>query len=102
MQCAHSATIWAFGRTGDPCFEILGASLLPRCVGFDAISTLEIWHVWIFTNFTHFHLFSHFFAHLHHIHSFLGGRVRCAQGIFLGYFRSLPLWDPSEGGGYEG
>ena len=36
-------------------------------------------------NFTHFHPFSHFFAHFHHIHSFLGGSVRRAQGIFLGY-----------------
>ena len=24
-QCARSATIWASGRTRDPCFEILGA-----------------------------------------------------------------------------
>ena len=24
-QCAHSATIWASGRTRDPYFEILGA-----------------------------------------------------------------------------
>ena len=39
-QCARSATIWACGRTGDPCFEIIGASLLPCCVGFDALSTL--------------------------------------------------------------
>ena len=28
-QCACSATIWAPGRTRDPYFEILGASLLP-------------------------------------------------------------------------
>ena len=48
-QCARSATIWAFGRTGDPCFEILGASLLPRGIGFDAFSTLGMWHFWIFT-----------------------------------------------------
>ena len=53
-------------------------------------------------NFTHFHPFSHFFAHLHHIHSFLGGSVRRTQGMFFGYFGALPLWDPSEGGGYEG
>ena len=30
------------GRIGDPCFEIIGASLLPCCVGFDAFSTLGI------------------------------------------------------------
>ena len=41
-QCTRSATIWASGRTGDPCFEIIGASLLPCCVGFDAFSTLRI------------------------------------------------------------
>ena len=41
-QCARSATIWASGRTGDPCFEIIGASSLPCCVGFDAFSTLGI------------------------------------------------------------
>ena len=41
-QCTRSATIWVFGRTGDPCFEIIGASLLPCCVGFDAFSTLGI------------------------------------------------------------
>ena len=41
-QCVRSATIWASGRTGDPCFEIIGASSLPCCVGFDAFSTLGI------------------------------------------------------------
>ena len=35
----RSATIWASGRTREPCFEILGASLLPCGVGFDASST---------------------------------------------------------------
>ena len=42
VQCARSATIWASSRTGDPCFEIIGASSLPCCVGFDAFSTLGI------------------------------------------------------------
>ena len=28
VQCAHSVTIWAFGRPRDPYFVILGASLL--------------------------------------------------------------------------
>ena len=28
-QCARSATFWAFGRTRDPYFGMLGASLLP-------------------------------------------------------------------------
>ena len=28
-QCGRSATIWAYSRTGDPYFVILGASLLP-------------------------------------------------------------------------
>ena len=42
VQCARSATIWASGRTGDPCFEIIGASSLPCYVGFDAFSTLGI------------------------------------------------------------
>ena len=41
-QCARQANIWASGRTGDPCFEIIGASSLPCCVGFDAFSTLGI------------------------------------------------------------
>ena len=27
-------------------------------------------------------------------------RAACAQGNFLGYFRSLPPWDPWEGSGY--
>ena len=27
-------------------------------------------------------------------------RVGHAQGNFLGYFQSLPLWDPQEGRGY--
>ena len=54
-QCNY----WASGRTRDPCFEILGASLLPRGVGFDAFSTLGIWHFWIFT---HFHPFPPLFT----------------------------------------
>ena len=41
-QRARAATIWVSGGTGDPCFEIIGASLLPCCVGFDAFSTLGI------------------------------------------------------------
>ena len=53
----RSATIWASSRTRDPCFEIIGASLLPCCVGFDAFSTLGIEHFWIFTQF---HPFPHF------------------------------------------
>ena len=36
-------------------------------------------------NFTHFYPFLHFFAHLDHIHCVLGGSVRRAQGIVLGY-----------------
>ena len=89
MQCGHlggrlkrSATIWASGRTGDPCFEILGASLLPRGVGFDAFSTLGIRRFWISPNFTHFHPFSHFLGEY---------QTRCARGAcavrVLGLFR---------------
>ena len=39
--------------------SLLGASLLPRGVGFDAFSTLGTWHFWIFT---HFHPFPPFFT----------------------------------------
>ena len=53
-------------------------------------------------DFTLFHPFSHFFAHLHHIHPFLGGSVGRTVGMLFGYFGAPPLWDPSEGGGYEG
>ena len=42
-------------------FEILGASLLPRGVGFDSFSTLGIWHFWIFTHFHPLPLFFHTF-----------------------------------------
>ena len=36
-------------------------------VGFDASSTMGIWHFWIFTHFHPFPpLFTLFFAHLHH------------------------------------
>ena len=37
-QCAHSATIWASGRTRDPYFEILGAPrgiMVTSSGGFD-------------------------------------------------------------------
>ena len=55
--------------------SLLGASLLPRGVGFDAFSTLGHGIFGFSPIFTHFHPFSHLFAHLHHIHSFLGGSV---------------------------
>ena len=53
-QCGHSAIIWASSRTGDPYFVILGGIIVAPNVGFDASSTLGIWHFWIFT---HFHPF---------------------------------------------
>ena len=43
-QCGHNATIWASSRTGDPYFVILGGIIVAPSVGFDASSTLGIWH----------------------------------------------------------
>ena len=53
-QCGRSATILASSRTRDPYFVILGGIIVAPNVGFDASSTLGIWHFWIFT---HFHPF---------------------------------------------
>ena len=59
-QCTCSATIWASSRTGDPYFVILGAGIIVApIVGFDASSTLGMWHFWIFT---HFHPFPPLFT----------------------------------------
>ena len=51
---ARGATISASSRTPNPYFEILGASFVANSVGFDASSTLGIWHFWIFTHFRSF------------------------------------------------
>ena len=58
-RCGGSATIWASSRTGDPYFVILGGIIVAPSVGFDASSTLGIWHFWIFT---HFHPFPPLFT----------------------------------------
>ena len=60
-QCGRSATIWAPSRTGDPYFGILGGIIVAPSVGFDASSTLGIWHFWIFTQFHPFLPFFHTF-----------------------------------------
>ena len=44
---ARGATIWASSHTGDPYFVILGGIIVATSVGFDASSTLGIWHFWI-------------------------------------------------------
>ena len=58
-QCKRSATIWVCGRTRDPYLVILGGHHCCFRVGFDASSTLGIWHFWIFTQL---HPFPPFFT----------------------------------------
>ena len=61
VQCVRSATIWVVGRTRNPCFVILRASLL-----FDNWFLMLLLHcgygIFLFSpNATHFYLFSRIF-----------------------------------------
>ena len=67
VQCARSATIWAFVRSRNPYFVVLLASLLFGS-RFDA---LGIWHFWIVHPVSPISTFLHtFFTHFYHIYSF--------------------------------
>ena len=64
MQCAHSATIWAYGRSTNPYFVILGASLLFDNMHFGPSFALDM-------AFLGFHLFSPIFTYFHSPHVLL-------------------------------